>query len=85
MNDKEFEAHLAEEGRHAEEAEADQTDRPLPAHVSVSQPNRTVNDELRAPMAAEAEAVFAAETDEDDGAPLPDHVTVTRPNRAPQQ
>ena len=40
------------------------------------------NDELRARMNAEAEAIAAAETDEDDGAPLPDHVTVTRPGLA---
>lgn len=42
----------------------------------------TANDALRARMDAEAEAIAAAETDEDDGSPLPDHVTVSRPNRA---
>ena len=40
------------------------------------------NEELRARMDAEAEAIAAAETDEDDGTPLPDRVTVSRPNRA---
>lgn len=40
------------------------------------------NDELRARMYAEAEAIAEAETDEDDGLPLPDHVTVTRPGLA---
>lgn len=40
------------------------------------------DDELRARMNAEAEAIAAAETDEDDGAPLPDNVSVSRPNRA---
>lgn len=39
------------------------------------------DDELRARMIAEAEAIAAAETDEDDGAPLPAHVKVTRPGR----
>jgi hypothetical protein len=45
--------------------------------------NRTMTDaDLRACMDAEAEAIAAAETDEDDGASLPDHVKVSRPGRA---
>lgn len=39
-------------------------------------------DELRALMDAEAEAAYAAQTDEDDGAPLPPHVKVSRPGHA---